>query len=245
MSNKNVSETPGNNITCFRRGFKAGIPISLGYFAVALAVGFQAKSAGLDALQAGAMSLGMLASAGEKAALDLIAAGAFAAEMIFTTIIVNLRYLLMGAALSQKISPDTPLRHRFFLSYCITDELFGISSAVEGTLNPYYTYGAAIIAAAGWTAGTVSGVLIGNILPSRVTDALSVALYGMFLAVIIPASKKNRFIALLVAISMAASWLFTVIPLTAGVSSGFRVIILTLRIAGGAAFIRPVRDTDM
>ena len=149
METNTFPKTSRLNIACFLEGFKAGIPIALGYFAVAVAVGIQAKGVGMNALQAGAMSAGMLASAGEKAALDLIGGGAGAAEMIFTTIIVNLRYLLMGASLSQKIEEKTKLPHRFLLSYFITDELFGISSAVEGKLNPFYTYGAGIIAAAG------------------------------------------------------------------------------------------------
>ena len=244
METNTFPKTSRLNIACFLEGFKAGIPIALGYFAVAVAVGIQAKGVGMNALQAGAMSAGMLASAGEKAALDLIGGGAGAAEMIFTTIIVNLRYLLMGASLSQKIEEKTKLPHRFLLSYFITDELFGISSAVEGKLNPFYTYGAGIIAAAGWTAGTVFGVLIGSVLPLRLVDALSVALYGMFLAVIIPASRKDRFIALLVFIAMASSWLFSMLPGLKNISSGFRVIILTVLIAGGAAFINPLQSAD-
>ena len=226
----------------FLRGFRAGIPISLGYFAVAFALGITAKGVGMSALQAGCMSCGMLASAGEYASVTLIGAGAGAVEMIFTTIIVNMRYLLMGAALSQKLPESTKKIHRFALSYCITDELFGISVAEEGYLNPFFTYGATIISAAGWTLGTVLGVVMGTVLPHTAVDALSVALYGMFLAVIIPASKKDRFIAGLVLISMAASWLFSVLPVLRSISPGFRVIILTLIIAGAAAVIRPVED---
>ena len=222
------------------RGFRSGIPISMGYFAVAFALGITARSAGMSALQSGVMSACMLASAGEYAAVTLIASGAGALEMIFTTIVVNLRYFLMGCALSQKLRENTPLIHRFLLSYCITDELFGISVAQEGKLNPFFTYGATFISAIGWTSGTVLGVLMGNILPHTVVDALSVALYGMFLAVIIPASRKDRFIAGVVIVSMAASLLFTVTPVLSRISSGFRVILLTLLIAGAAAFIRPV-----
>ena len=222
------------------RGFRSGIPISMGYFAVAFALGITARSVGMSAFQSGVMSLGMLASAGEYAAVTLIGAGAGALEMIFTTIVVNLRYFLMGCALSQKLRENTPVIHRFLLSYCITDELFGICASQEGYLNPWYAYGAAPVAAAGWVSGTVLGVLIGNILPHTAVNALSVALYGMFLAVIIPASRKSRFIAGLVAVSMAASLLFDKITFLSGISSGFRVILLTLLIAGIAARIRPI-----
>ena len=231
---------PGDGKVWFYKGLRTGIPICLGYFAVAFALGITARNVGLSALQAGAMSLGMLASAGEFAAVTLIGSGAGVLEMITTTIIVNLRYFLMGCALSQKVDEDIPFFHRFLLSYCITDELFGVCMSFEGRLNPLYAYGAAAISAAGWTAGTVLGVILGNILPGWLINALSVALYGMFLAVIIPASRKNRFVALVVAVSMAASLLFDVLPLLSSISSGFRVIILTILIAGAAAMIRPV-----
>lgn len=231
-----------NHTQAFQKGFRIGIPICLGYFAVAFALGITARSAGMNALQAGVMSATMLASAGEFAAVSLIQSGAGILEMIFTTIVVNLRYFLMGAALSQKIDENTSIPHRLALSWCITDELFGISMAVEGRLDPFYTYGAALISAFGWTSGTVIGLLSGNILPPVIVNALSVALYGMFLAVIIPASRKSRFIALVVAVSMLLSWLFSAAPVLREISSGFRVIILTLLIASGAALIRPVSE---
>ncbi len=231
-----------SNAAWFRRGLRNGFPICMGYFAVSFALGIAARNAGMDALQSGIMSAGMVASAGEFAAINLIGAGAGALEMIFTTIVVNMRYLLMSTALSQKLREDTPFYHRMFLSYCITDEIFGLSSTVTGFLNPFYTYGITGISVFGWTLGTVLGVLMGNILPHWAVDALSVALYGMFLAIIIPPVKKNRLIGGLVAISMAASWLFATLPVLKNITSGFRVIILTIVIAGIAAWLYPVEE---
>lgn len=231
-----------DNYIRLREGFRAGIPISLGYFAVSIALGINCRSAGMTALQSGVMSVFMLASAGEFAAVTLMSSGAGALEMIFTTIVVNMRYLLMGAALSQKVDPDEKPVHRFGMAYCITDELFGICAAREGYVSPWYAYGAAAIAALGWTAGTVLGVVIGNILPAFLVDALSVSLYGMFLAVIIPAAKASRFIALLVAVSMISSFAMSAVPYLNRISAGFRIIILTIVIASAAAVIRPVDD---
>ena len=231
-----------NNSVAFKNGMRIGIPIGLGYFAVAFALGITARTAGMNAFQAGIMSAGMLASAGEYAAVTLIGSGAGFLEMIVTTVIVNLRYFLMGTALSQKVDPGLGVPHRLLLSYCITDEIFGACSAVEGRLNPFYAYGAALIGMIGWTSGTVLGVILGNILPPALVNALSVALYGMFLAVIIPASKKDVFIGGVVVVSMTASLLFSKLPVLSGISSGFRIIILTLLIAGGAALIRPVDE---
>ena len=224
----------------YLQGFRVGVPIGMGYFAVAFALGITARGIGMTALQSGAMSLGMLASAGEFAAVSLIGAGAGALEMIITTVSVNLRYVLMGAALSQKVDEKLSLVHRLGISYCITDEIFAVCQAQEGKLNPYFAYGATGIAALGWTGGTVMGVLMGNILPPWLVNALSVALYGMFLAVIIPASRKNRVIGIVVIVSMIMSLLFSVLPLVRMISTGFRVIILTILIAGAAAWIRPV-----
>ena len=227
----------------FVRGLRDGVPICMGYFAVSFALGITARGIGMNALQAGLMSMGMVASAGEFAAIVLISSGAGVIEMISTCVVVNLRYFLMSCSLSQKLSPDLPFYHRFLLPYCITDEIFGLSSAVPGYLDPRYSYGMTIISVAGWTSGTVLGVLLGNIMPPFIVNALSVSLYGMFLAIIIPPSRKDRFIAALVAISMAASGLFSVLPLLKTISGGFKVIILTILIAGAAAFIKPVDES--
>ena len=235
--------TPSRSISWFARGLRDGIPICMGYFAVSFALGITARGIGMNALQAGLMSAGMVASAGEFAAIVLISSSAGIIEMISTCIVVNLRYFLMSCSLSQKLSPDLPFYHRFLLPYCITDEIFGLSSAVPGYLDPRYSYGMTIVSVAGWTTGTVLGVLLGNIMPPFIVNALSVSLYGMFLAIIIPPSRKDRFIAALVAVSMAASGLFSVLPLLKTISGGFKVIILTLLIAGAAAFIRPVDDS--
>ena len=221
---------------------KVGIPIGLGYLAVSFALGITARNIGMNAWQAGVMSAGMLASAGEYAAMTLIAGHAGVIEMIITTIIVNLRYFLMGTALSQKIDSHLPVLHRLLLSYCITDEIFGVSISVDGKLNPFYSYGAALVGMLGWTSGTVLGVLMGEILPAWLVNALSVALYGMFLAIIIPPSKKNHFVGGVVIISMACSLLFSKAPVLKNISSGFRIIILTLLISGAAATLHPVSE---
>lgn len=226
----------------FVRGMRDGIPICLGYFAVSFALGIAGRGVGMNAVQAFVMSLTMVASAGQFAAITLIGAGAGIIEMITTTIVVNLRYLLMSCSLTQKLSPETKLLHRLALSYCMTDEIFGLSISVDGFLRPVYTYGITMISVSGWCLGTVLGVVAGNILPALVTNALGVAMYGMFLAIIIPPAKENHFLGALVAVSMAASGLFSILPHLKAISSGFRVIILTILIAGIAAVIHPIEE---
>ncbi|MCR5238255.1 MAG: AzlC family ABC transporter permease [Lachnospiraceae bacterium] len=228
----------------FLKGLRDGIPIALGYLAVAFTLGITAANINMNAFQSFLMSFGMLASAGEYAAIVLIGSAAGVAEMIATTLIINLRYFLMSCSLSQKVSPDEPLWKRMLLAWFVTDELFGISSAVEGYLDPVYTYGAAAVSVTGWCLGTVLGVIVGDILPVRLASAMSVALYGMFLAIIIPPARKSRFMALLIIASMASSFVFSKAPVISGISEGFRIIILTVVIAGIAAYLRPVEEAE-
>lgn len=226
----------------FLKGLRDGIPIAMGYLAVAFTLGIAAANISMNAFQSFLMSFGMLASAGEYAAIILIGSSAGVIEMIATTLVINLRYFLMSCSLSQKLSADEPMWKRMLLAWFVTDELFGISSAVEGHLDPVYTYGAAIVSVAGWCLGTVLGVIAGDILPVRLASAMSVALYGMFLAIIIPPARRSRFMAGLIIISMAASFAFSKAPMISGISEGFRIIILTIVIAGIAAYLRPVEE---
>lgn len=226
----------------FIKGMRHGVPIGLGYFAVAFTLGITAKNVGLTPLQSALMSFTMHASAGEVAALTVIAAGSGYLEMAITQLVINLRYLLMSCALSQKVSENLWFPHRFFISYFITDEIFGISSTVTGDLNPWYTYGAACVASPGWVLGTFLGAVVGNILPANVASAMNVALYGMFLAVIIPPARKNKVIAVIVVTSMLASSALTLLAEVLPLSSGMRILILTVLIAGIAAYVHPVEE---
>lgn len=231
--------------TWYRRGLRDGVPIGLGYLAVSFTLGIAAKVSGLTVGQATWMSLLNNTSAGEFAALGLIAAGAPYLEMAFTQFVINLRYMLMSCALSQKIAPETPIWQRLLMGYTVTDEIFGISAVVPDRLDPFYCFGAISVAAPGWALGTCLGILMGEALPARVVSALSVALYGMFLAVILPPARKDRVIAGVVAVSMLFSALFTWIPGLSGISSGTRIIILTILISGAAALWFPVRGEDV
>ena len=232
------------NSKWYKKGIKDGIPIALGYFAVAFTLGIVAKKAGLTAFQA-LLAAGLTnASAGGYAAFSIIAAGGGYLEMAITQLIVNARYLLMSCALSQKLSPETSTLKRAILAFDVTDEVFGISVAVQGTLNPFYNYGAMSVAIPGWALGTFFGVVMGNILPPSIVSALSVGLYGMFLAIIIPPARKNKVIAALVVISMALSFFFAKMLVFAAISEGMRVIILTIAISLAAAILFPVKDEE-
>ena len=225
-----------------RRGARDGIPICLGYFAVALTLGIAARNAGIAAGPMTLMSLLNNTSAGEFVAVTLIAAGASYWEMLAMQVVANARYLLMSCALSQKLRPDTPLWRRLLLGFGVTDEIFGISISVDGYLDPFYTFGAMLVAVPGWASGTCLGVILGNILPARVVSALSVGLYGMFIAVFVPPARKSRRIAVLVLISFALSYAATKLPFLADVSSGLKIIALTVVISLAAALLLPVSE---
>ncbi len=226
----------------FFRGIRNGVPIMLGYLAVSFALGITARNAGLNWLQAGLASLLNNASAGEYAGFKVIAERSGLWEAALMTLIANARYLLMSCAFSQKLSPETPLSRRLGLGFTVTDEIFGVSMAVDGFLDPMYTFGLFVIATSGWTSGTILGVLVGNVLPARLISALSVGLFGMFLAVIVPKARENRTVLLLVILSMAASWGCSVLPGVRTLSSGMRVILLTVVLSAGAALLRPVKE---
>ena len=164
--------------------------------------------------------------------------------MALTQLVINLRYCLMSFSLSQKLKRNIPWGHRLAVAFGVTDEIFGVSAAREGRLSPWYNYGVMCVAIPGWTLGTLAGAISGGLLPDFLVSALSVAIYGMFLAVIIPPAKKNRAVLLVVLGAMAVSTLFAAAPVLNQVSSGFVIIITTLVTAGAAAYFCPVREEE-
>ncbi len=234
-----------NKKTVFFEGVKSGIPIALGYFAVSFSLGITARNAGVTPLQSLVISLLCNASAGEYAGFTVISAAATYIEMALMIFIANARYILMSCALSQKLSPNMNFAHKLFIGFDLTDELFAISVARPGFLDPLYFYGAAAISIPAWAIGTALGTVTGNIIPETLVNALGVALYGMFLVVIIPPAKKNRIIAVLIAICFALSYVFNRLSLFSGISSGTKIIILTIIISVAAALFFPVKEEEV
>ncbi len=228
--------------TWFARGMRAGIPIALGYFAVSIALGITARQAGITSFQAALTSLLINASAGEYAGFALIAAGATYLEVALMEAVANARYLLMSAALSQKLKKGTGTLARLLLGFTVTDEIFGVSIAEPEPLDPCFTYGCFVVATAGWTSGTFVGAVLGDVLPLSVLSALSVGLYGMFISVFVPEARKNRIVAALVLISFAASAACTYLSPINRISEGIRIIVLTVLISLGAALLFPRKD---
>ncbi len=228
----------------YKKGLKDGVPIALGYFAVAFTLGISAKANGLTAVEAMLTALFTNASAGGFAGFSIMGQNAPYIEMVLMQLIVNARYLLMSCALSQKLSPKTPLLHRSIIAFDVTDEIFGISIAQNGYLNPFYSYGAMSISIPCWALGTFLGVVMGSALPLRLVSALSVGIYGMFIAIIIPPARKSKVIGGIIIASFMLSLTFAALPVLKEISSGLRVIILTVVISLAAALIFPVKEEE-
>ena len=228
----------------FRKGMKDGVPIGLGFFAVSFTFGMMAVAGGLSIWQAVLISLTNLTSAGQFAGLDIIFAGGSMWEMAMTQLIINLRYCLMSFSLSQKFRREESGILKYIAAFGITDEIFGISAAQEGKVSVFYNYGAMCVAIPGWTLGTLVGGISGSLLPDFMLSALSVAIYGMFLAIIIPPARKDRIVAVLVVISFALSFLCSYLPGISALSEGTRTILLTVAISGAAAVLFPVRQEE-
>ncbi|MCR4676779.1 MAG: AzlC family ABC transporter permease [Sphaerochaetaceae bacterium] len=226
----------------FIRGYRDALPIFISYFAVSLAVGINAKNAGLSAFQASLMSFLNLTSTGQAAGIEIIRQHGTYIELIMSQLAINLRYLLMGTALAVRLRPGQSLGRRLMVSIGITDEIFALSSSVAKPLSPLYVFGCYCMSMPGWVLGTFTGAQLGNILPQTVVSAMSIALYAMFTYLVIEPARKSRILMSLVVISMLLSLLTD--KLLPSLSFGMKVIILTVVISSAAALLFPVKDED-
>ncbi|MBO4360450.1 MAG: AzlC family ABC transporter permease, partial [Eubacteriaceae bacterium] len=210
--------------------------------AVSFSLGIAARRAGLNAAEGFLASLFTIASAGEYAGFRVIASCGTYLEMAAVILVANCRYLLMSCALAQRADEGMKMIHRVGVGFFITDELFALNIARPAPLDPLYAYGAASTSVLPWAIGTSLGITAGNMLSVSLVSALSVALYGMFLAIIIPPARKNRVILGSVAVSFLLSWASSVMPVLRDVSEGTRIILLTVVIASAAAVMFPVDE---
>jgi len=219
-----------------------GIPICLGYLSVSFGFGILAVKAGLSVFQAALISATNLTSAGQKAGLDVIAAGGTIIEMVLLQLTINIRYSLMALSLSQKLDKSFTTPHRFLASYGITDEIFAVCSAQKEALTPAYMYGMIFISAVGWVTGTALGAAAGELLPAAVSTAMEIVLYGMFIAIVIPPAKKQHGVLFAAVIAAALSVIFRfAVP---ALSEGFAMIISAVASALLAALIFPVKEEE-
>lgn len=234
----------GHKTMDFKKGIRDGIPIALGYFSVSIAFGLMAAEAGCTWFEAMLISLTNLTSAGQFAGVTVIAGMGTYFEMILTQLVINSRYALMGISLSQKVDGRFRGVWRLLLGYAITDEIFAVAIGQEGELSRGYYAGLMSIPVIGWTSGTVVGAVLGNIMPLIMTNALGVALYGMFIAVVVPKARENVHVLAAVAAAVAISAALYYIPVFDGISSGFAIIICAVAASALAALLFPVKEEE-
>ena len=228
----------------FLKGVKHGLPIGLGYLSVSFAFGMQCTDNGLSVLQALLISMTNLTSAGQLAGLQVMVAHSSLVEMALTQFIINLRYALMGLSLGQKLGPTMNTPRRMFFAFANTDEIFAVASAQPERLHHLYLYGLMLMPYLGWSLGTLLGAAAGQILPEFVCSALGIAIYGMFLAIILPPARREKSVRAVVLIAIGVSLLFHYLPMLSGISGGFVVIICAVIAAAVGAVLFPIEEKD-
>lgn len=224
----------------FRRGMRDGISIALGYLSVSFSFGILSVQSGLTVWQAVLISLTNLTSAGQVAGVGLIAANASMFELFLAELVINIRYALMSLVLSQKADASFRMPHRLLASYGITDEIFAVASIQKEPVKPAYMYGLILVPFIGWSLGTWLGAAAGTILPEQITNALGIALYGMFLAIILPPARKSR--AILAVISVAAVISVLLHYFVSWMSGGFAMILAALAASVFGAVFFPIPE---
>lgn len=227
-----------------RMGLRDGIPIGIGYFAVSFSFGMLAAAGGLSAFEAGMISLTNLTSAGQFAGLSVISAGASLLEMALTQLIINARYILMSLSLSQKLDKNTGTLKRALIAFANTDEIFAVAMSKSKPLTTSYMIGLAAFPIVGWTSGTVIGAASRGLLPASIQSALGLALYAMFVAVVVPVVKAIKPVRIVVLLTIIVSCMFYYLPILRDISKGFAIVLCTLIAAGLGAVLFPIPDEE-
>lgn len=228
----------------FIDGLGKGVPICIGYLAVSFTFGIWAAEGGIPIWQVIFISLSNLTSSGQFAGAGLMMAQATFFEIGLSVLVINLRYSLMSLALSQKILKGTKTIQKLIFGFGVTDEIFAVASTREKEITAYYMYGLMITPILGWTGGTALGAIVGSILPERIADAMGIALYAMFIAVIVPPAKKSRPVLYAILISILVTCIIKYVPLFSFVTDGFTMIIATVVAAAVMAWLKPVEEVE-
>lgn len=228
----------------FKKGLKDGLPICLGYISVSFAFGLTATAGGLSKLYTLLISMTNLTSAGQFAGIEIIRENGGLFELAFATLIINLRYLLMSLSLSQKIEPETSTFKRLVMSFGVTDEIFALSMQRKGKVSFKYFFGLMTLPFLGWSGGTFFGAFASGILPEGVRIALGMAIYAMFIAIIVPPAKKSREVLYVILIAVLVSSFISLTPVLSSISAGWRIIISTIIAAGFVAILFPEKEEE-
>lgn len=228
----------------FKMGLRDGLPIGIGYFAISIAFGLFSVSLGISWLEALLISMFNLTSAGQIAAAPIIAVGGSFFELALTQLVINARYALMSVSLSQRLSKSVRLIDRFLIAFVNTDEIFAVACGKNMLLGRSYLFSLAVFPYLGWTLGTLVGGLLGGVLPEFLSNAFSVALYAMFIAILMPAAKTSRPTALCILCAIALSSAFEFLPFLSLVQPGIVIVIIAVSLSAVFAIVAPIPDKD-
>ena len=228
----------------FLEGIRDGIPICLGYFSVSMAFGLTAVLSGIPIWAAVVISLTNLTSAGQFAGMNLIAAQGALVEIGLTTLIINIRYFLMSISVSQKVDQKMTMKERMAVAFGITDEIFAVSMQRNHELTMAYMAGLILTPVLGWTGGTLVGAVATSLMPPVLSNAFGIALYGMFIAIIVPPAKEQKNVLFAVLLAIEASVACKYIPVIKNLSSGWTIILITLVVCVIAAWLFPVEERE-
>lgn len=237
------------NLKNFKLGMIHGLPIALGYLAVSFSFGISAVNMGLSVLEVLFISMANLTSAGQLAGAPIIAVGGNIFALGFGQLFINLRYALMSVSLSQKLDSKVRVIDRLLIAFGNTDEIFAVSVSQDNQVSKEYMYGLIALPYVGWAGGTLigalSGVLISKFLPPFVLAALGIAIYGMFIAIVVPVMKKEKAVTLCVLLAMALSAIFYYVPVMSKIiPSELHIVICAVVASVVLAIVKPVNTDD-
>ncbi len=229
----------------FFKGVRHGVPIALGYLSVSFAFGIQAVGGGLTPLQAVLISMTNVTSAGQLAGLNLMVQSASLLQVALSQLTINLRYALMSLSLSQKLDGTMTTLRRMIFAFCNTDEIFAVASSQPGKVGKHYLYGLMLTPYFGWALGTLLGAVAGQLLPMFFRTTLGIAIYGMFVAIVLPKCRESRAVRAVAAIAAICSVLLRYVPVLNQIGSGYAMILCALIAAGIGAWLFPVEEADV
>lgn len=226
----------------YKTGFRDGLPVGIGYFAISFAFGLMASGYGFPVIESVMISAFCLTSAGQLASLPIIGALGAYTELALTQFLINLRYSLMSISLSQRFDREIKTKDKLYLAFALTDEIFAVAICKGQRLTKKYLLSLLALPYIGWVLGTLSGAIAGNILPDLLVKALSVSMYAMFIAILVPVIKISKPILACVLSSVALSCLFKYAPVLNKVPGGFVIIIIALAVCIPLAILAPIKD---
>lgn len=218
----------------FRMGARLSIPVALGYFVISFAFGLYWAQGGLPPVASAVVSATNLSSSGQFAGLNVFLAGGAAVELALTTVLVNLRYVLMSFSLGQRLDPSIGTLRRLAIGYGITDEIYALAMT-RPVVRFRFFLGLTVLPVLGWTGGTLAGALVGDVLPASVQSAAGILLYAMFIAIVLPPSRSSTAVQAVIATAAAAGVLLAVVA--PGLAPGWRIIVAAVAASAvGATF---------